>query len=434
MLSKPFRSVAFLGLTTFFLMEGAPLLQAAAFRDTGGTIYEDAVMYLADRGIVSGYPDATMRSNNPLKRSEALKVLLLAKGGYDDRLAWYGAHMPSMPLFSDLDQRAWYGPYVEVAFQDGIVSGYPNGTFRPAGILTVEEAVALLMRTYQKAGEADAASLSDYIENRSNQWYTGSINEAIQRNLLMHRGTLKLGQPVTRGQFFDMVYRMHVVESKRLTAFKDPEPEAPVARRATPVATQRTTMGPVAPSSDSDTGVTVMDGVSHTVSPIPQTAASIPTSTAIDHPYASEKHFAITMPSLGVTDLTISHPAEALTSEGILEPLKYGVGHLFGFPGGGGKIMVYGHSSGYAWDVSEYTKIFRRINELNVGDKVYVTYEGKLYIYEVTLEQAIAASDTAPFREDGNGEELILYTCWPPDSISQRYLIHATPVDTVAIQ
>ena len=148
--------------------------------------------------------------------------------------------------------------------------------------------------------------------------------------------------------------------------------------------------------------------------------------------FASEKYFSISMPSLGITDLTISHPADALTKDGVLAPLDLGVGHLFSYPGGGGKIMVYGHSSGYPWDVSEYTKIFRRVNELQEGDKIYITYAGKLHIYQVTHEQTILAKDTAPFNDDGSGEELILYTCWPLDSVSQRYLVHAVPIETIA--
>jgi LPXTG-site transpeptidase (sortase) family protein len=145
-------------------------------------------------------------------------------------------------------------------------------------------------------------------------------------------------------------------------------------------------------------------------------------------PYASEKYFAITMPVLGIFDLAVTHPQDPFSKDGILEPLRYGVGHLFGYPGAGGKIMVYGHSSGYPWDLSQFTKIFRQINRLQNGDRVYITYAGKLYTYEVTFKETVAAADTAPYADNGTGEELLLYTCWPPDSISQRYLVHALPV------
>ena len=82
--------------------------------------------------------------------------------------------------------------------------------------------------------------------------------------------------------------------------------------------------------------------------------------------------------------------------------------------------------------MSSFTRIFRRINELNVGDRVDITYDGRLYSYEVTEKKAVPAADMSSYQNEGNGEELILYTCWPPDSITQRYLVIATPVSAVA--
>jgi LPXTG-site transpeptidase (sortase) family protein len=151
------------------------------------------------------------------------------------------------------------------------------------------------------------------------------------------------------------------------------------------------------------------------------------------HQYASKKFFSVTIPAAGIKDLTITHPTNATTSQGLLAPLQAGVGHLFSYPGKGGKILVYGHSSSYPWDVSGFTKIFRQINKLNVGDKIYVTYNGKLHVYQVTHESVVPASDTTAYR-GGGSEELILYTCWPPDDIKQRYLVHAKPVETIALK
>ena len=149
-------------------------------------------------------------------------------------------------------------------------------------------------------------------------------------------------------------------------------------------------------------------------------------------PYASNQPFALTIPDLNIYDLIVSHPDDPFTKDGILEPLKVGVGHLFSYPGTGGKTMIYGHSSSYAWDLSEYTKIFRTVNQLDPGQRVYMTHNSKLYVYEVTHHSVIDAADISPFDDNGV-EELILYTCWPPDSIAQRYLVHASPVETVAL-
>lgn len=149
--------------------------------------------------------------------------------------------------------------------------------------------------------------------------------------------------------------------------------------------------------------------------------------------YVSKKSFAITMPTLKVSDLAIEHPADAATSAGLLAPLQRGVGHLFSFPGEGGTVLIYGHSSNYPWDVSGFAKIFRQINKLKAGDKVYVTYGGKFVVYQVTGHQTVPAGDLTSVTNVSEGEELVLYTCWPPDSTDKRYLVRAVPIGTYSL-
>ena len=398
----------------------------SGFLDTDGTKFDVAFATLKEKGVIQGYADGYARPDLPLNRVEALKIIEETHGGFDKQIAYYKQNMPPIALFRDTDQGAWYGPYIEVGFQYQIISGYPDGTFRPGQFLRTEEAVTMLMRAFEEEGDLQEALLSPSIENEPNQWFTASINAAIDKNLVMHTERLQLGRPITRGQFIDMVYRLDHVREKNLLAYREPEPSQP--------SQQGVTLDPD-PALLEPTGVTQTDGIE-----VPVVSAVVTVDTPrnvvvapkIDHPYASEKYFAISMPSLGIEDLAIIHPEDPVSRDGVLAPLKDGVGHLFAYPGGGGKIMVYGHSSGYPWDVSEYTKVFRKINELQPGDRVYVTYAGTLYVYEVTHEQTILAKETGPFQDDGSGEELILYTCWPPDSIAQRYLVHAVPVETIA--
>lgn len=386
---------------------------AASFVDVQSTPYDIAYQYLSGRGVVQGYADGTGRPNQYLNRAEAIKVITQANTSLQKQVQSYQKNMPPLPLFADMRQDYWYAPHVEAGFAAGVVKGYPDGTFRGNRLLTVEEAVTLLVRSNGGAANATTAELSSYIANQSNAWFTPYINEAIARNLIMPQQTLRLGYPITRGQFFDMVYRQMSIAASGKSSFPETQTTtvaaAPVQAR-TPVTQQS-------------------PGIAISV-PQPQNTRV----TVSNNPNASEKYFAISMPTLGIKDLSIIHPEDPFSSKGLLAPLEHGVGHLFTYPGGGGKVMIYGHSSGYPWDVSEYTKIFRRVNELNTGDRIYVTHEGKLFTYEVTYEETIDAKDSTPFSDNGTGEELILYTCWPPDSIAQRYLVHAKKVEEVALR
>jgi len=385
----------------------AAQVSAAQFIDVNGTPYETAFNYLSTRGVVRGYPDGTGKPNAHLNRVEALKVLM----GLRERelVEQFQQNMMPLPLFHDVDQSSWYAPYIEAAFEVKMVTGYPDQTFRPSHYLKVEEAIAMAIRAYGLSGSSAGAELSPYIQNRDKEWFTPYINTAISKNLIMHQGRLELGQVITRGRFFDLVYRLEQLNADGSIAYRGSEPQAPIAarRRETPRIV---------------------------VSQPAQLSINAPQPAPTNAQYASEQHFSISMPTLGIEDLSVIHPADPFTSNGVLAPLKHGVGHLFSYPGAGGKVMIYGHSSSYPWDVSQFTKVFRQVNELDSGDRIYVTYSGQLYTYEVNFKQAVPASDTTPFQDNGGGEELILYTCWPPDSIAQRYIVHAIPVSAVAVR
>ncbi len=366
-----------------------------ALGDVDGTRYSEAYAFLQDRGAVQGYADGSGRPYDALNRAEALKVILETQDKFKQRVEWYRGHMSDLPLFVDVRVDDWYNAYVEAGYEADILNGYSDRTFRPGNTLKVEEAIALLMRAYGRRNN----------EIGGPDWYTQYVDEAVAKNLIYGEERIYVGQNITRGQFFDMLYRLDTVESQQLVAFVDAIPPRPEPQPQ-----------PVAQPQQY----------------VPSDPEPTPTGPVDERQYASTQAFAITIPRLGIKNLNISHPSDTLSSNGLLSVLKYGVGHLFAYPGQNGKIMVYGHSSSYSWDVSQFTKIFTKVNQLKTGDRVYVTYNGKLYVYAVTRQQTITPNDIRPFT--GGGEELILFTCWPIGTSKSRLLVHASPVTTIALQ
>ncbi len=53
----------------------------------------------------------------------------------------------SLP-FSDVDESQWYAPYVKEAYRLGVVNGYPDGTFRPNANINIAEAYKIVMATF----------------------------------------------------------------------------------------------------------------------------------------------------------------------------------------------------------------------------------------------------------------------------------------------
>lgn len=371
---------------------------------------------------------AQTTDSGSITRAGAVALIVEGNPQMKARLGQVIGHMPPMSLFKDVNQKEWYAPYIEVAFEFGIVTGDAlKPTFRPGDVLTDDEAIMIAAR-YRSLSDPILASqlmaAGDDYEKILTAATLGSLNAGMHVPF-----PIKLGYGIERSDLFAMMETMGMSNPRMIAVTHKPAPVAPpapvIAARPAQILTQ-----PRPTTTPTYTHPPVRQ-VQPTRQVVTQPTPSRVVAQVSDTPAPSAKSFAISMPSLGVSDLTITHPANPTTKDGLLAPLKYGVGHLFSYPGGGGKILVYGHSSSYSWDVSNYTKIFRQINKLNIGDKVYVTYGGKVHAYQVTFKQAVPANDMSAYQ-GGGSEELILYTCWPPDSIDQRYLVHAKPIAEVA--
>ena len=387
------------GLVLAISIGGIPTVAAQQWSDVEGTAYAQAYGFLTANGALTAQEYG--RPNEPMPRAEAVKVLLDAREETRKRVDWFSNHLPRLPLFQDVTQTAWYAPYVEAGFEAGIVQGFEDRTLRPEDGVRVEEAVVMVMRMYKEAGISS---------DQDREWFAPLIRAALTKNLIAAPRSMAVGQAITRGQFLDIVYRMETVHRGQLAAFPGQ------------------TGGAVAAGAVS--GAQQVEQPPSSGAPVIVAAPSRNSEEIAA--YGSDRSFSITIPSLGIRDLTVTHPQDTLSNDGLLSVLHDGVGHLFSYPGKGGKIMVYGHSSGYSWDVSEYTKIFSKVHSLGSGDRVYLTFNGRLFVYQVTGQEKISPSDVRPFT--GDGEELILYTCWPVGSNKSRLIIRATPVETVAMR
>lgn len=374
--------------------------------------------YLQERGIVS---DA--RLNDALNRAEALKVVLGLQERYRERVRWYSEHRSSLPLFRDVSQSAWYAPYVEAGFETGVVTGYPDLTFRPATFLSAEEAIALLLRSYDVREDRSAGTPN---------WYVPYVEAALSRNLVPQSEQLWVGHIITRGQFFEIAYRMDSIHTQQRAAFPETQQAIANALPRILLPQQQALLRQQQQAVYVPRGGTRPPSVPTANRPVSNRPVAQVPAPAAPQQAPAPKSFSISIARLGINNLTVTHPADALTSKGQLSVLQQGVGHLFSYPGRGGKIMIYGHSSGYAWDVSQYTKIFTRVNELKPGDRVVVNYDGQRFEYEVTHQQTIAPTDVRPFT--GRGEELILYTCWPVGTAKSRLIVHAKPITQTALR
>jgi len=143
-------------------------------------------------------------------------------------------------------------------------------------------------------------------------------------------------------------------------------------------------------------------------------------------PTPANWQFSLLIPKIGLNAKVIEN-VSAQDEKAYKEALKEGVAHAAGssLPGKEGLIYIFGHSTDYLWRVSTYNALFYLLGKLVPGDEVTLFYQGKHFIYEVA-EKKVVNPDNLSFLE-GNGEKLILQTCWPPGTTLKRLIIVAYP-------
>jgi sortase A len=91
------------------------------------------------------------------------------------------------------------------------------------------------------------------------------------------------------------------------------------------------------------------------------------------------------------------------------------------WPGEKGRVVISGHRT-------TYLHPFLHIDQLNKGDFIYVDTKWGDFTYEVTEQVAVLPSDPNIVIEKDDEATLVLTTCNPPYSASQRLVTYATMV------
>ncbi len=142
-----------------------------------------------------------------------------------------------------------------------------------------------------------------------------------------------------------------------------------------------------------------------------------------------DPNFSIIIPKIGANAQILSN-IDASNEKEYLKSLQKGVAHTLGtaFPGEGGHVFLFAHSTDYFWNVGSYNAVFYLLYKLNPRDEIDIFYKGQRYVYKVTAKKIVDASQVEYITRKTNKEFLTLQTCWPPGTTLKRLLVFATRV------
>lgn len=115
---------------------------ASGLIDIAGTSNEADISRLAALGIVSGYEDGTFKPEQSITRAEFAKIICNMLGMQSAAELSKGT-----TKFSDVPANYWAAGYISIVSSQGIIKGYPDGTFKPDANVTYAEAVTMLVRS-----------------------------------------------------------------------------------------------------------------------------------------------------------------------------------------------------------------------------------------------------------------------------------------------
>lgn len=97
-------------------------------------------------------------------------------------------------------------------------------------------------------------------------------------------------------------------------------------------------------------------------------------------------------------------------------------------PGERGNFVLSGHSSNDWLDDGDYKFIFARLEQMKVGDVIYVNYNGTRYTYNITRMVVVKPTDVAALTYPTDKPEITLITCTPLGTALNRLLVFGEQV------
>lgn len=147
---------------------------ASAFSDVTDPGLAEAVAVLSGLGVVDGYSDGGFHPDDALTRAQFCKLIVTAIGKADK-----ASSSGYRALFSDLPTSHWAVGYVNLAYDQGLISGYGDGAFGPEDPVDLSQAVTIVLKALGYT-TADIGPFwpEDYLAKAADLGLSGGISSA----------------------------------------------------------------------------------------------------------------------------------------------------------------------------------------------------------------------------------------------------------------
>ncbi len=164
---------------TFVIASTVQSSSPSTFTDLPTTFWAyGAIEALNAQGLITGYPDGTFKPDQVITRAEFVTILVKSL-----KLPFV---TPATPTFTDVNTSDWFYGAVETAYKNGLASG-TGSEFSPNAPISRQEITVMLVQALGKAKDAAAEmnTATSFTDDSSiASWARGFVNIAVQDGLI----------------------------------------------------------------------------------------------------------------------------------------------------------------------------------------------------------------------------------------------------------
>lgn len=184
-------------------------LYANSYNDINNNFWAyNYINELSNEHIIAGYADNTYRPNAPVSRAEFATMIIKA-------LEKENTQVTSRYNFRDIASNYWGDQNIQRAQKLGLVTGYPDGTFRPNDYITRTQVLAVFSKSVNSGNLSNVKAneiLNQFSDsNQIQEWAKPAVAGAVLANLQVNYPNQALLSPnanATRAEVAGMLFNM----------------------------------------------------------------------------------------------------------------------------------------------------------------------------------------------------------------------------------
>ena len=196
--------------TVYALVNGSAIIDikwnAKPFTDVeDDDWFASATRFVSSHELFQGFPDGSFRPDTPMNRAMLVTVLYRLENQPDASL--------SELLYPDTDASSWYGEALKWGTENGVITGYDDGLYRPDQAVSRQEMALILYRYmtrigYDTTARGDLSKFSDGGDTAS--WASEAVQWTVAGGIIGGRddGTIDPWGYATRAEVAAMFQRL----------------------------------------------------------------------------------------------------------------------------------------------------------------------------------------------------------------------------------